>query len=159
MSSIAFSEAVTAYNAVDVALDNADALDVDALSHSERMQLLERRQNWRRRLAAGDHELINELAHASVEELGGKLAHVLADRLRIYRRDAARRIEEAADLGSRRALTGEPLSPKHEHTAVGQREGRIGADHVRVIREFFAQLPSFVDQTTRADAERRLAEV
>src|ERR1700757_764036 len=140
MSSIAFGEAMTVYDAVDVALDKAELLDVDALSRSERMQLLERRENWRRRLPDGDHQLINELAHASVEELGGKLAHVLADRLRIYRRDAARRIEEAADLGLRRALTGEPLSPKLEHTAGGAREGRIGADHVKVIREVFAKL-------------------
>jgi hypothetical protein len=159
MSSIAFGEAVTAYDAVDVALNKADALDLDAVSHCERIRLLERRQNWRRRLAASDHELINELAHASAEELGGKLAHVLADRLRIYRRDAARRIEEAADLGSHRALTGEALSPKLEHTAAGERAGLIGADHVRVIREFFAQLPSFIDEPTRADAERQLAEV
>jgi hypothetical protein len=159
MSSSAFCEAVTAYDAVDVALDKANALDVDALSHSEPMQLLERRQTWRRRLDAGDHELINELAHGSVEELGDKLAYVLADRLRIYRRDAARRIEEAADLGSRSALTGEPLSPRLEHTAAGQREGRIGADHVKVIREFFARLPGFVDEPTREDAERQLAEV
>ncbi len=64
--------------------------------------------------------LRNELAYASVEELGGRLAQVLADRLRIYRRDAARLIEEAADLGPRRALTGEPLVPKLEATAAGQ---------------------------------------
>jgi hypothetical protein len=159
MGSIAFDEAMIAYDAVEAAFANIDSLDVDALSNAERVELLERRQTWRRRLPAGEHELINELAHASMEELGGKLAHVLADRLRIFRRDAARRIEEAADLGSRRALTGEPLPPKLEHTAAGQREGLISGDHVKVIREFFAQLPSFIDDPTRADAEQKLAAV
>jgi hypothetical protein len=37
---------------------------------------------------------------ATAAEIGGKLAHVVADRLPITRADAARRIEEAKDLGS-----------------------------------------------------------
>ena len=42
-------------------------------------------------------------------ELGGKLAPALANRLRITRAEASRRIHEAADLGERSALNGEPL--------------------------------------------------
>jgi hypothetical protein len=120
---------------------------------------LERRQTWRRRLPAGDHELINHLATASADEIGGTPSHVLADRLRITRAEARRRIDEATDLGPRRALTGEPLAPKLEHTAAGQRAGLIGVDHVRIIRRFFTRLPHFVDEPTRADAERKLADV
>jgi Domain of unknown function (DUF222) len=51
------------------------------------------------------------------------------------------------------------LAPKLEHTAAGQRAGTINTEHVKVIRGFFAQLPFFVDEPTRADAERKLAEV
>jgi hypothetical protein len=53
------------------AFDKADAVDVDGLSNDERAELLGRREAWRRRLPAGEHELINELGRAPVEELGG----------------------------------------------------------------------------------------
>ena len=105
MSSIAFVEATSVYEAVDVLFDKIDALDSDVLSHSERAELLERRETWRRRLPAGDHELINHLATASADEWGAP-SRVLADRLRITRAEARRRIDEATDSGPRRALTG-----------------------------------------------------
>jgi hypothetical protein len=75
-----------------------------------------------------------------MRELGGKLATALADLLRISRTVANRRTAEAADLGGRRALTGEMLSPQLTVTAEAQREGRIGEEHVRVIRSFFPPL-------------------
>ena len=163
MGSIAFVEATSVYNTVDALFDKIDALDSDALSNSECAELLERRQTWRRRLTAGDHELINHLATAPAdelaEELGGAPSHVLADRLRITRAEARRRIDDAADVGPRRALTGEPLAPKLDHTAAGQHAGLIDVEHLRIIRRFFAQLPHFVDEPTRADAEHKLAEV
>jgi Domain of unknown function (DUF222)/HNH endonuclease len=159
MSSIG-EEALSRYDVMDAELDKLEALEVDGLSSTDCRELLRRRQTLRRRLAAGDHDLINQLAAcAASEEFGAKLSHVLADDLRTYRRDAVRLIEEAADLGARRALTGEPLAPKLEHTAAGQRDGLIGAEHVKIIREFFAQLPCWIDEPTRADAERRLAEL
>jgi hypothetical protein len=159
MSSMAFQQAVAACDAVDAALDKLGALDADALSHPERLTLLERGESWRRRLPAVEHDFLNELGHASTEELGGSLARVLADRLRIYRGEVSRRIEEAADLGPRRALTGEPLAPTLEATAAGQRAGRIGDEHIRIIRTFFARLPHCADAPTRAKAEAKLAEV
>ena len=159
MSSTAFDQAMAAYDAVDAALDKLDALDGGALSNAERLALLERRQNWRRRLPAGEHELINELAASPREELGGTPAHVLADRLRIWRSEARRRMEEAADLGARTTLTGEPLPPKLEVTAAGQRAGLIDVEHIKIIRAFFAQLPSVIDEPTRVKAEQDLATV
>jgi Domain of unknown function (DUF222) len=99
------------------------------------------------------------LTHAGEDELGGALPRVLADRLRIYRRDADRMIAEAAELGARRTLAGEPLAARLEATAAGQAAGRIGAEHVRIIRTFFARLAHGVDAPTRADAEHKLAAV
>ena len=157
MSSIAFDEAIGICRAIDAALNKLDALDKDGLSNPERLELLERREVWRRRLPAGEHELLAELAYAPAEEIGGRPVHVLADRLRIYRRDAKRRVEEAFELGRRRALSGEPLAPRLEATAAGQRAGMIGAEQVGIIREFFAALPCFIDETTRAEAEAKLA--
>ena len=100
----------------------------------------------RRRIPAVEHPLINYLARqATPEELGGKLSHAIADWTLISRAEASRRIHEAADLGPRRGLTGEPLAPVLAATAAAQREGKLGAGHVAVIRRFFHQLPGWVD--------------
>ena len=113
---------------------------------------------FRRCLPAVEHALINQLvAQADAAELGGRLAPVLANRLRISRAEASRRVHEAADLGERRALNGEPLAPVLAATAAAQRSGELGPGHVAVIRSFFHRLPDFVDVETRAKAEAQLA--
>ena len=89
--------------------------------------------------------------------MGGTLRCALADRLRITKAEASRRIAEAEDLGERRALTGEPLAPLLSHTAAAQRDGLIGDGHVKEIRNFFAHLPAEVDLGTRDAAEADLA--
>ena len=91
--------------------------------------------------------------------MGGPLPQALADRLRITRGEARRRVAEAADLGPRRALTGEVLPPLLTATAVAQRDGSVDPAHVTVIRRFFNQLPGSVDLDTRACAEAQLAEL
>ena len=71
-------------------------------------------------------------AEASPVALGAtSLAEVLWRRLRISRAEARRRIAEAADLGPRRAMTGEALAPVLPVTAAGQARGEIGREHVR----------------------------
>ncbi len=94
------------------------ALDLrfEVLTTPERLNVLESVEVVRRQLPAVEHPLLNQLAEqAGPSELGGKLAAVLADRLRISRTEACRRVHEAADLGERRALNGEPLSTPHQH--------------------------------------------
>ncbi|KBZ60414.1 hypothetical protein K875_03357 [Mycobacterium [tuberculosis] TKK-01-0051] len=130
----------------------------DALTNPERLQMLEVLECEARKLQAPSHQLINQLGEqADSTELGGKLSWVLADRLHISRAEAGRRIAEAADLGARRALTGEPLPPVLPATAAAQLDGAIGADHVAVIRRFFHQLPESVDLETCVHAEKHLA--
>src|SRR6201999_3951815 len=73
------------------------------------------------------------------------------------RAEPPRRVHAAADLGERRALNGEPLSPALPATAAAQRNGELGAGHVAVIRGFVHRLPDFVDIETRAKAEAQLA--
>ena len=131
----------------------------DVLTTPERLALLEQLEHETRRLRVPGHALINQLAEqAPPEELGGKLPHVLADGLRINRSEANLRIAEAADLGPRRALSGEPLEPRLPATAAAQRDGAIGANHVAVIRQFFDQLPHWVDVETQECAEQHLAQ-
>jgi hypothetical protein len=130
----------------------------DVLTTLERLALLEQLEHETRRLRVPGHALINQIAEESnATELGGKLSHVLADRLHIARGEANRRMAEAADLGPRRALTGEPLEPRLPATAAAQRNGAIGAGHVAVIRQFFDQLPHWVDVETQRCAEQHLA--
>jgi Domain of unknown function (DUF222) len=112
----------------------------------------------RRRLPAVEHPLINQLARqATPEELGGKLSHAIAEWTLTSRAEASRRIKEAADLGERRALTGQPLAPLMAATAAAQRAGKLGAGQVAAIRRFCHRLPGWVDAKTREDAEARLA--
>ena len=84
--------------------DYKRALDLsfDVLTTPERLAVLERLERFRRWQPALEHALINELAHEEPAVLGGKLAPVLANRLRISRAEAARRVHEAAELGARR---------------------------------------------------------
>ncbi len=138
----------------------SDVLDVpaDVLTTPECLALLQRLETEIRRLPAAGHGLINQLARqASEAELGGRLAQALANRLRISRAEASRRIHDAADLGEQRALTGEALPPLLEATATAQRAGDLGAAHIAVIRSFCHRLPDFVDLDTRVHAEAQLA--
>src|SRR5437016_13507925 len=71
----------------------------DALTTPERLALLEQLEHETRRLRVPGHALINQISEESnTTELGGKPPHALADRLRISRGEANRRIAEAADL-------------------------------------------------------------
>ncbi|KLO37573.1 hypothetical protein ABW17_21650 [Mycobacterium nebraskense] len=152
-------EIVEVIDALDDDADRLCELSFDVLTTPERLRALERVERVARRLRTPQHALINQLGtQASAEELGGSLRLGLADRLRITKTEAGRRIDEARDLGERRALTGEPLTPQLSATAAGQRDGLIGDGHVKVIRGFFAQLPVEVDVLTRQAAEADLAE-
>lgn len=151
-------ELVGAFDALDTALDRALQLSVDVLTIPECLAFLERCERLRRRLPAVEHPFINKVAEqADPAELGGKLPFALAERLHINRGEASQRIHQAADLGPRRAMTGEALEPMLTATAEAQRAGHIGTGHVRVIRDFLNQLPADVDIETRQLAETQLA--
>jgi Domain of unknown function (DUF222) len=149
---------VEVFDEFDGVLDRLCELSFDVLTTPERLRALERLERGARRMRTPEHALINQLdAQAGEEELGGRLRSALADRLRITKAEAGRRIAEAGDLGERRALTGEPLPPQISATAAAQRDGLIGDGHVQVIRSFFAHLPAEVDLGTREAAEADLA--
>ncbi|BCZ20519.1 HNH endonuclease signature motif containing protein [Mycobacterium senriense] len=152
-------DAITAaFDALDAAVEGVADLSFDALAPRECLALLERSERVRRRLPVAEHKLINQVARqATPAELGGKLSHALAERMLISRAEAARRIREAADLGPRQGLTGEPLAPALAGTAARQRAGQLGAGHVAVIRRFCHRLPGWIDQLTRERAEADLA--
>ncbi len=158
MHSSCREDIVKRYDALHDAVSDVLEVSSDVLTTPECLALLERLETETRRLPVAGHPLINQLARqASNEELGGKLSQALANRLRISRGEASRRIHEANDLGERQSVTGEPLPPRLEATAAAQRDGDIGAGHVAVIRGFWHRLPDFVDVETRVIAEAQLA--
>jgi hypothetical protein len=152
-------DAITAaFDVLDAAIDGVGDLSFDALVPPECLALLERCEKMRRRLPVPEHKLINHLARqATPEELGGKLSHAVAEWTLISRAEASRRIGEAADLGPRSGLTGEPLAPVLPGTAAAQRAGKLGGGQIAVIRRFYHQLPGWVDDATRERAEADLA--
>src|ERR1700739_238470 len=159
MGSSSREEIVEVFDALDADLDRLCELSFDVFTTPERLRALERLERATRRLRAPEHALINQLdAQAGDEELGGQLRSALADRLRITKAEAGRRIDEAADLGQRRALSGEAVAPQLPAPATAQRQGLIGDGHVKVIRGFFAHLPAEVDLSTREAAEADLAD-
>ncbi len=150
-------EVVEVLDALEAGYKRALDLTFDLLTPPERLAVLERFEGFRRLQPAVEHALINELTRVEPAVLGGKPAVVMADRLRISRAEASRRVHEAADLGERRALNGEPLPAVLEATAAAQRNGDLGAGHVAVIRSFWHRIPDFVDVEARARAEAHLA--
>jgi hypothetical protein len=151
-------EIEAAFAALDAHVDGVCELSFDALTTPERLRLLQRLEMIARRLPVPGHALINQLSEQSdPTQLGGKLSHVLADRLHTTRGEAPRRVGEAADLGPRRGITGEPLAPALTASAQAQRAGHIGTGHVRILRNFLSRLPSAVDFETREVAEKHLA--
>ena len=151
-------EVAAAFDAFRDAVSGLADLSFDALTTPERLGLLEQVEHDLRRVPVVRHALINQVRQESTPaEIGGELSHVLADRLGVTRAEANRRIEDAADLGERRALTGEPVPPRLAATASAQRAGLIGEAHVRVIRGFVEDLPCWIDADTRVQAETQLA--
>src|SRR6201985_522146 len=157
MRSSGREEIVEVLDVLEAGYKRALDLGFDVLTTPERVAVLERLERFRRWQPAIEHALITALSGGEPAVLGGRLAPMLANRLRISRAEASRRVHEAADLGERRALNGEPLPPALPATAEAQRSGDLGAGHVAGIRSFFHRLAHFVDIETWHKAEAQLA--
>lgn len=153
------AEAVSAaLDAVEAAWDKLASLPVHTLGAGQVLAVLSRLEIHRRRQPTTEHALLTHLqSQATPKEMGAKSWRaVLSNRLGISGVDAGRRIAEAAQLGPRRAVTGERLEPALPGTAAAQARGEIGAEHVSVIRTFMDQLPADLDPGTRSAAESQL---
>jgi uncharacterized protein DUF222 len=151
-------------SAVDAILAGVSALQaasVEELSHREIVAEMSRLTTVAWTLPSVEHRLLNRLvAETEPHRLGeASWKKVLTTALRVSGRDAKHRLDQAAALGPRRAMTGEPLAPLWEATAAAQSRGAIGAEHVAVIATFHQQLPSWVDVGTRAAADAQLADL
>ncbi|AMD56197.1 hypothetical protein ATO49_28250, partial [Mycolicibacterium fortuitum subsp. fortuitum DSM 46621 = ATCC 6841 = JCM 6387] len=84
---------------------------------------------------------------------------VLRTRWRLSTAEAGRRLGEAAELGPRRALSGEPLAPVLPAVAAAQAAGLLNGEHVKVLRDAVHRLPGFVDAATAEQFEADLVRV
>src|SRR4051812_21020852 len=159
---------VVSREAVAAVLDRYEAacaelatVSFEMLTGRDALAVLARRERALRAGAVVEHRLIAQLLTTGTPgELGAtKWSSVLAERLRISTTEANRRLDEAADLGPRRTLAGEPLDPKLPTFATGVAAGAVGAENVRIARAFMAKVPAFVDATTRDEAEIQLGKL
>ena len=141
--------------ALRAAHDELAALPIDALTKPELVEVLDELETSPCQLPAQSHRMLARLqAETTAKEMGAKRwRDVLAIRWRISTTEAGRRLDEAAQLGPRRTLTGEPLEPVLPCTALAQARGLINGEHVKVVREAMERIPPAIDALTRAQIE------
>ncbi len=144
--------------ALRAAHESLAACDLDMLTHRELLTMLDELEILSCQLPAQWHRALARLqAETTPKEMGAKSwKDVLRIRWRISATDANRRLTEAADLGPRRTLTGEPLAPVLAATAAAQAAGLINGEHVDKIRDTMGRIPGFVDTPTREQIETDL---
>ena len=150
------AEAVqAAVAAMRAAHDELAALPIEALTTSELVGVLDEIESLSCQLPAQTHRVLARLqCETTAKEMGAKSwRQVLANRFRISTAEAGRRLDEAAVLGPRRSLTGEPLEPVLPAAAVAQARGLINGEHVEVLRKAMDRIPAAVDTLTRAQIE------
>src|SRR5436305_13276049 len=105
--------AARALGLLATAIDALAALDLRMLARDELLGLTHAVEAQRRRLPIVDHRLVAELDSRGVAfELGcASTAALLRAALRLAPAEAKARVSAAADLGPRRAVSGEPLPP------------------------------------------------
>ncbi len=119
--------------ALRAAHDELAALPIDALTKPELVGVLDELETLTCQLPTQSHRMLARLqAETTAKEMGAKSwRDVLAIRWRISSTEAGRRLDEAAQLGPRRTLTGEPLEPVLPCTALAQAHGLINREHVQ----------------------------
>jgi hypothetical protein len=141
--------------ALRAAYDAIAALPVDALTAVELVGVLDELETLTCQLPVQSHRMLTRLqSETTPKAMGAKSwRDVLAIRWRISPSEAGRRLDEAATLGPRRALSGAPLEPVLACTAIAQAHGLINREHVRILREAMERIPPSIDGTTRAQIE------
>ncbi len=144
--------------ALRAAHDELAALPIDALTKPELVAALDELETVACQLPTQSHRMLARLqAETTAKEMGAKSwRDVLAIRWRISTTEAGRRFDEAAQLGPRRTLTGEPLEPVLPCTALAQAHGLINREHVKVVREAMERIPPAIDALTRDQIEADL---
>ncbi len=104
-------------------------------------------------------DTVAELDSRSIAATAGfrDTKQLLAGMLNLSPTEAGTRVAHAAQLASRRTLTGEVLAPLLPNTAEALAAGEIGPAQVRVITETMGAIPAWVSAVERDAAEADLA--
>ncbi|MEV0294046.1 HNH endonuclease signature motif containing protein [Nocardia sp. NPDC050710] len=158
-AALADPSAEAALCALEEGLNQVAKVRTDALSSADRLVMLQRLEMVTRALPAEGLELVAQLHQqwSSNEFAAVSIVETIADGLRIAPAEARARLRAAEELAHRTRLDGEVLEPEMPATAAAQRDGAIGAAHVKVLRDFQHHLPSGVDAAARVRAEIELA--
>ncbi|WP_067976996.1 HNH endonuclease signature motif containing protein [Mycolicibacter icosiumassiliensis] len=145
--------------AIEAACDQLEQCSFDALTTQELVAVLTRREALAWRAPIVDHQILARLAaDGDLGALGAaSLVRALTEHLRISSAAARRRVAEAAELGPRTAMSGEPLAPLLPALAAAQAAGQVGPEHVAIARKAMAKIPAAVTAADRERAEADLA--
>lgn len=152
------SSTTDAFDALDAAVQAVGALDWDAMPIPERLESLDRLETIRRRAAATSLDLVGSVERSREPALGGAVAKVIADVVRISPTEARRRIRDAGQLQHRTTLTGQTLPPALPATAKAWDAGHLDIEHLRTIQKFIKDLPEEIHPAAVEKAEAFLAE-
>ena len=161
-------DAVTSRDTVAHALSDRAAsvralLDADftVFDTAELLAIQSERERRARADEAIDHRIQAALTvRATPHEIGGKSwTDVLATRMRISRREAARRVAAAADLGPRHLIGGEVLEPVLPACAQALAAGTITTGHITIIGATVKKTSAYTDAGDRAQLESTLVHI
>ncbi|WP_186447096.1 DUF222 domain-containing protein, partial [Mycolicibacterium porcinum] len=132
--------------------------DFTGLSTAELLALQSERERLARTQALIDHRIQAALmAQATPHEIGGKSwKDVLATRMRISTKEAARRVAAATELGPRYAIGGEVLEPLLPACAAALRAGAINTEHITIIAATLGKATHYVNTAELAQVESDL---
>ena len=113
------------------------------MSGDQLLELAAASETDTRQRASVQHAVVAELdARGVAGELGcASTAVLLSERLRIGRREATGRVRLAAELGPRRALSGERLPARFPQVAAAVAQGAISGRHAALICRTVDELP------------------
>ena len=161
MNSEAMASRDTVRHAVSDRAASVKALldaDFTVFDTAELLALQSEREQQARADEAIDHRIQAALTdRATPHEIGGKSwTDVLATRMRISRKEAARRVAAAADLGPRHIIGGDVLDPVLPACAQALAAGTITTGHITIIRGAVKKASASLDAGERAQLESTL---
>lgn len=147
--------ALAGHRAATAALVDVDFTGFDT---AELLTLQSAREQLARTEALIDHRIQAALmAQASPHEIGGKsFKDVLATRMRISTKEAARRVAAATELGPRYSIGGEVLQPLLPACAQALLAGTINTEHITIIRDTVTKAEKYVNTAELGQIESDL---
>ncbi|GAA1219409.1 HNH endonuclease signature motif containing protein [Mycolicibacterium alvei] len=133
-------------------------VDFTGFDTAELLAIQSQREQQARTAAMIDHRIQAALmAQATPHQIGGKSwKDVLATRMRLSGKEAARRVTAATELGPRYAIGGEMLQPLLPACAQALAAGTINTEHITIIGNTLANAEKYVSTTELAQIETDL---